>query len=91
MHTIEREEQEYIINCIGDLNAREMKVLELIANGYTDEGIGRHLHTSTKSAAGTVGRIYFKLGVDKIMYPKLSPRVLAARAFLIYKMRETPF
>ncbi len=88
---LEREEQEYIINCIGDLNAREMKVLELIANGFTDEGIGIQLHTSTKSAAGTVGRIYSKLGVGKAIYPELIPRVLAARAFLIYKMRETPF
>lgn len=88
---LEREEQEYIINCIGDLNAREMKVLELIANGFTDEGIGEFFRTSTKSAAGTIGRVYEKLGVCKTTHPNLSPRVLAARAFLIYKMRETPF
>jgi serine/threonine-protein kinase len=65
---------------LGELTARELEVLSLIAEGHSNEGICRTLFLSPKTVEGHIRQIFMKLGLDA--QPDRHRRVLAVLAFL---------
>jgi DNA-binding NarL/FixJ family response regulator len=48
----------------GDLTAREKQVAGLVAEGFTNQQIARHLQLSERTAENHVAHILTKLGFD---------------------------
>ena len=53
------------IELVEPLSEREIEVLQLIANGLSNQEIARHLHISLSTVKGHTSNIYGKLGVHK--------------------------
>lgn len=65
------------------LDARQARVLELVAKGYDNLAIAERLQMSIKSAERVVGQIYDQLGIAT--RSDLNPRVEAARRFIAWQ------
>jgi DNA-binding NarL/FixJ family response regulator len=65
---------------LGELTKRERDVLELIAEGRSNQAVGDRLHLSPKTVETHIHQIFQKL--DLVADPKSHRRVLAVLAFL---------
>ncbi len=65
---------------LEDLTPREMEVLELIAQGYSNSGIAQKLVLSGKSVERHINSMYQKLHLN--MGDNIHPRVKAVRKYL---------
>ena len=65
---------------LGELTERERDVLELIAEGRSNQGIGDRLHLSPKTVETHIHQVFQKL--DLVVDPDSHRRVLAVLAFL---------
>lgn len=61
---------------VDDLTPRQMDVLRLIAQGYSNEAIGAQLGLAEKTVANYINSIYQKLQIDAAA-PDIQPRVKA--------------
>jgi DNA-binding NarL/FixJ family response regulator len=67
-------------SALGELTARELEVLALMAEGHSNEGICRKLFLSPKTVETHVRHILLKLGIGEM--PDYHRRVLAVLAYL---------
>ncbi|MBX6351548.1 MAG: response regulator transcription factor [Clostridia bacterium] len=74
---------------VMSLRPREREVLELIAQGYSNEGIAEALSLSTKTVANVINLVYASLGVERAG-GRLHPRVQAVLAYLESYRPERP-
>lgn len=68
-------------NSIEQLTPRERSVLELVARGLSNDGIGEALTISSKTVEGTLRSVFLKLGLGYAA-PTENRRVKAALCFL---------
>jgi DNA-binding NarL/FixJ family response regulator len=66
---------------LDDLTPRQLQILELVAQGYTNAAIAKTLFLSEKSVENHLTAIYATLHIES-MSPDQHPRVKAALAFL---------
>jgi len=65
---------------LGELTGREREVLELMAEGRSNQGIGAKLFLSPKTVETHIHRVFTKLGLEQA--PQDHRRVLAVLAYL---------
>ena len=65
---------------LGELTGREREVLELMAEGRSNQGIGKKLFLSPKTVETHIHRVFTKLGLEQA--PEDHRRVLAVLAYL---------
>ena len=65
---------------LGELTGREREVLELMAEGRSNQGIGKKLFLSPKTVETHIHRVFTKLGLEQA--PQDHRRVLAVLAYL---------
>jgi len=65
---------------LGELTGREREVLELMADGRSNQGIGAKLFLSPKTVETHIHRVFTKLGLEQA--PQDHRRVLAVLAYL---------
>jgi DNA-binding NarL/FixJ family response regulator len=65
---------------LNELTAREREVLELLAEGRSNQGVAAALGLSGKTVETYIGQIFSKLGIDEA--PDYHRRVLAVLAYL---------
>jgi len=65
---------------LNELTARERQVLELLAEGRSNQGVAAALGVSGKTVETYVGQIFSKLGIEEA--PDYHRRVLAVLAYL---------
>lgn len=71
---------------IGELSARELHILALMAEGYSNTGISALLHLSSKTVETHVRSIYRKL--DLPASPRMHRRVMSV---LLYRASPRHF
>ncbi len=64
------------------LTARQKQILELVAQGYSNIGIGNKLSISSKSVENQLGIIYQKLGIFTTKGGEIHSRVRSVLAYL---------
>ena len=69
------------ISMIEDLTPTELKVLEIISEGYNNERASELLYINTKTLEHHANSIYSKLEIPK----DRNKRVMATRYYLTYK------
>lgn len=66
---------------LSRLTARELDVLRLMAEGYTNAAIAGQLHLTVKSVENVINRLFHKLDIDRCG-STLQPRVVAVLRYL---------
>ena len=73
-----------------ELTDRELEILNLLAQGYTNQGIAKMLYIDIKTVAHHLNNIYSKLKDDSEFNQK-HPRVSVARLYLETTGELMPF
>jgi DNA-binding NarL/FixJ family response regulator len=87
-NTILMEKAEYPF--MKELTGRELEILNLLAQGYTNQGIAQDLCIDIKTVAHHLNNIYSKLKLDNELDQK-HPRVSVARIYLETTGELMPF
>jgi DNA-binding NarL/FixJ family response regulator len=87
-NTILMEKAEYPF--MKELTGRELEILNLLAQGYTNQGIAKDLCIDIKTVAHHLNNIYSKLKLDSDLDEK-HPRVSIARLYLETTGELMPF
>ncbi|MCY0878522.1 MAG: response regulator transcription factor [Firmicutes bacterium] len=74
---------------LDDLTPRQLQILELVAQGYTNAAIAKTLFLSEKSVENHLTAIYAALNIESLS-PDQHPRVKAALAFLAGHRLDAP-
>ncbi len=69
-------------SAVHTLTARQKQILGLVAQGYSNIGIGKKLDISSKSVENQLGIIYQKLGIFTIKGDEIHSRVKAVLEYL---------
>ena len=72
------------LNEINDLTKREKEVLELVAEGLTNQAIGEILSITNRAVEKNIHRLIIKI-LGFIDYKRDHPRVLLTVAWMEYK------
>lgn len=75
---------------LARLTQRQREVLELIVEGYSNQGIAQKLCVSRKTVENTINQMYQQLGIDS-RDPKIQPRVTLVMQYFAETMMGSPF
>lgn len=67
---------------LARLTPRQLQTLQLMAKGYTNEAIARHLSVSVKSVENHANQVYRELGIDR-SDRSVQPRVQAVVKYIM--------